>query len=121
MVSRTGSARWRSISVARSWSRSEPTSGYGGAKVAYVDEVRWIPVPDVATRVAQMETGELEFADDLNIDAFDRLQKSAQARPIIAKPYYWLVAVFNKKEGLMTNQKLRQAWQAAIEIGRAHV
>jgi peptide/nickel transport system substrate-binding protein len=26
------------------------------------------------------------------------------------------VAVFNKKEGLMTNQKLRQAWQAAIDI-----
>ena len=97
-------------------SRSEPTSGYGGAKVAYVDEIRWIPVPDVATRVAQMETGELEFADDLNIDAFDRLQKSAQTRPIIAKPYYWLVAVFNKKEGLMTNQKLRQAWQAALDM-----
>ena len=30
--------------------------------------------------------------------------------------YYWLVAVLNKKEGLMTNQKLRQAWQAALDI-----
>jgi peptide/nickel transport system substrate-binding protein len=96
--------------------RSEPTSGYGGAKTAHVDELRWIPVPDVATRVAQMETGELDFADDLNIDAFDRLQKSPNARPVVAKPYYWLVAVLNKKEGLMTNQKLRQAWQAAIDI-----
>ena len=38
------------------------------------------------------------------------------ARPVVAKPYYWLVAVLNKKEGLMTNQKLRQAWQAAIDI-----
>ena len=73
-------------------------------------------MPDVATRVAQMETGELDFADDLNIDAYDRLQKSANARPVVAKPYYWLVAVLNKKEGLMTNQKLRQAWQAAIDI-----
>jgi peptide/nickel transport system substrate-binding protein len=91
-------------------------NGYGGAKTVYVDEIRWVPVPDVATRVAQMETGELEFADDLNIDAFDRLQKSANARPVVAKPYYWLVAVLNKKEGLMTNQKLRQAWQAAIDI-----
>jgi peptide/nickel transport system substrate-binding protein len=91
-------------------------NGYGGAKTVWVDEIRWIPVPDVATRVAQMETGELEFADDLNIDAFDRLQKSANARPVVAKPYYWLVAVLNKKEGLMTNQKLRQAWQAAVDI-----
>ena len=87
-----------------------------GARSCYVDEIRWIPVPDVATRVAQMETGELEFADDLNIDAFDRLQKSPNARPVVAKPYYWLIAVFNKKEGLMTNQKLRQAWQAALDM-----
>ena len=97
-------------------SRSDKASGYGGAKTAWVDELRWIPVPDVATRVAQMETGELDFADDLNLDAYDRLQKSANARPVVAKPYYWLVAVLNKKEGLMTNQKLRQAWQAALDI-----
>jgi peptide/nickel transport system substrate-binding protein len=81
-----------------------------------VDEIRWVPVPEVATRVAQVETGELDFADDLNLDAFDRIKRNPGARPIVAKPYYWLVAVFNKKEGLMTNQKLRQAWQAAIDI-----
>jgi peptide/nickel transport system substrate-binding protein len=91
-------------------------SGYGGAKTAWVDEIRWIPVPDVATRVAQIETGELDFADDLNIDAYDRLKANPNVQPIVARPYYWLVAVLNKKEGLMTNQKLRQAWQAAIDI-----
>jgi peptide/nickel transport system substrate-binding protein len=96
--------------------RSEKPSGYGGAKIAYIDQIDWMPVPDVATRVAQMETGELDFADDLNADAYDRLQKSERARPIISKMYYWLVAVLNKKEGLMTNQKLRQAWQAALDI-----
>ncbi len=96
--------------------RSEKPNGYGGAKIAYADEVRWIPVPDVATRLAQIETGELDFADDLDPNGFDRLQKSASARPVIARLYYWLVAVLNKKEGLMTNQKLRQAWQAAINI-----
>jgi peptide/nickel transport system substrate-binding protein len=97
-------------------SRREPPSGYGGGKTAYVDEIRWIPVPDVATRVAQVETGELDLADDLNLDAYDRLKRAAEVRPVISKPYYWLVAVLNKKEGLMTNQKLRQAWQAAIDI-----
>jgi peptide/nickel transport system substrate-binding protein len=91
-------------------------SGYGGAKTAWVDEVRWIPVPDVATRVAQAETGELDFSDDLNLDAFDRLKANPNVQPVVAKPYYWLVAVLNKKEGLLTNQKLRQAWQAAIDI-----
>ena len=96
--------------------RAERANGYGGAKVAHVDEVRWIPVPEVATRAAQVETGELDFADDLSLDQYDRLARSATARPLVAKPYFWLIAVFNKKEGLMTNQKLRQAWQAAVDI-----
>ena len=96
--------------------RAEKANGYGGAKVAHVDEVRWIPVPEVATRAAQVETGELDFADDLSLDQYDRLARSATARPLVAKPYFWLIAVFNKKEGLMTNQKLRQAWQAAVDI-----
>jgi peptide/nickel transport system substrate-binding protein len=96
-------------------SRNEKPSGYGGGKAAYVDELRWIPVPDGATRVAQVETGELDFADDLIIDAYDRLARNPNVTPIVAKPYYWLVAVLNKKEGLMTNEKLRQAWQAAVD------
>ena len=61
--------------------RSEKPNGYGGGKTVYVDEVRWIPVPDVATRVAQVETGELDLADDLNADAYDRLKKNAERAP----------------------------------------
>src|SRR5437660_2168737 len=97
-------------------SRNEAPNGFGGGKTAYLDEIRWQPVPEVATRVAQVETGELDFADDLNLDAYDRLKKNPGLRPIVAKGNGWLVAVLNKKEGLMTNQKLRQAWQAAIDI-----
>jgi len=97
-------------------SRNEAPNGLGGGKTAYLDEIRWQPVPEVATRVAQVETGELDFADDLNLDAYDRLKKNPGLRPIVAKGNGWLIAVLNKKEGLMTSQKLRQAWQAAIDI-----
>jgi peptide/nickel transport system substrate-binding protein len=97
-------------------SRNEAPNGFGGGKTAYVDEIRWQPVPEVATRVAQVETGELDFADDLNLDAYDRLKRNPNLRPIVAKGNSWLIAVLNKKEGLMTSQKLRQAWQAAIDI-----
>ncbi|HWT81252.1 MAG TPA: ABC transporter substrate-binding protein, partial [Candidatus Methylomirabilis sp.] len=62
--------------------RNDKPNGYGGSKIAYADEIRWIPVPDVATRVAAVETGELDFADDLNPDAYDRLLKSPGARPV---------------------------------------
>src|SRR5262249_57797775 len=95
--------------------RSEKPNGFGGGKIAYTDEIRWQPVPEVATRVAQVETGELDFTDDLNLDAYDRLKKNSSLRPIVVIGNGWLIAVLNKKEGLMTSQKLRQAWQAAID------
>src|SRR5437588_10559734 len=97
-------------------SRNEKPNGYGGGKTAYVDEIRWQPVPEVATRVAQVETSELDFADDLNLDAYDRLKKNSNLKAMVGIGNGWLIAVLNKKEGLMTSQKLRQAWQAAIDI-----
>ena len=63
-----------------------------------------------------METGELELADDLNADAYDRLKASANARPIVSKMYYWLVAVLNKRRGPDDEPGGRQAWQAALDI-----
>ena len=50
-------------------SRTEKTNGYGGAKTVWVDEIRWIPVRTSPPGWPRWRTGELEFADDLNIDA----------------------------------------------------
>src|SRR5437762_8302994 len=40
-------------------SRNEPPIGHGGGKPAYVDELRWVREPEVATRVEQVQTGEV--------------------------------------------------------------
>jgi len=96
--------------------RPEPANGWGGRKIAYLDEIRWIPMPDVATRVAALESGEVDFADDLQPDAFSRIKENPKLQPLVVRPYGWPIGVFNKKEGLMTNQKLRQAIQMAIDI-----
>src|SRR2546427_405678 len=73
-------------------------SGYGGAKIAYVDELRWIPVPEAASRAAQLESGDLDVADDLVADGYDRLKANANVQPVIVKPYYWLVALVSKQQ-----------------------
>jgi peptide/nickel transport system substrate-binding protein len=62
--------------------RNEKPNGFGGGKTAWLDEIRWMPVPDVATRVAQIETGELDFTEQLNIDAYDRLVKNPGVRQV---------------------------------------
>ncbi|PYM62235.1 MAG: peptide ABC transporter substrate-binding protein, partial [Candidatus Rokuibacteriota bacterium] len=78
--------------------------------------IRWIPTPDVATRVAALESAEVDFADDLQPDAYDRVKANPKLKPIVVRPFSWAIGVFNKKEGLMTNVKLRLAIQAAIDV-----
>ena len=51
----TSTSGWSASTTTSPGARS-PTAT-AARKIAYVDEIRWIPVPDVATRVAQMETG----------------------------------------------------------------
>jgi peptide/nickel transport system substrate-binding protein len=86
--------------------RNEKPNGYGGGKTAYLDEVASSPVPEVATRVAQVETGELDFR---------RRPESRRVRPAEEEPEPppdRVQAVLlagrrpEQEEGLMTNAKL---------------
>jgi peptide/nickel transport system substrate-binding protein len=96
--------------------RSESPEGYGGRRTAYTDEILFIPVPDVAVRLAGVETGEYHFAQQIKPDQYDRIKTMAGVEARIVKPYGWITAVPNHKEGLMTNKKLRQAFQAALDM-----
>jgi peptide/nickel transport system substrate-binding protein len=96
--------------------RAEPADGYGGKRVAYVDEILFLPVPDVAVRVAGIETGEYHFGQQLKQDQYDRLRGVAGVEARVVKPSGWLAVVFNHKEGAMTSKKLRQAFQAALDV-----
>jgi peptide/nickel transport system substrate-binding protein len=96
--------------------RAEAPDGYGGKRVAYFDEILFIPVPDVAVRLAGIETGEYHFGQQIKQDQYDRIKSLAAVEPRIVKPYAWVTAVPNHKEGLMTSKKLRQAFQAALDM-----
>jgi len=96
--------------------RSEPARGYGGKKVAYVDEIQFIPVPDVSVRIAGVESGEYHFSDWITPDAYNRLMQNPRLDVMIVKPNEWIVGVFNKKQGLFTNRTLRQAVVSALDM-----
>jgi peptide/nickel transport system substrate-binding protein len=96
--------------------RADATDGYGGKRAAYTDEILFLPVPDVAVRLAGVETGEYHFAQQIKADQYDRIRGLSALEARIVKPYGWITAVPNHKEGLMTNRKLRQAFQAALDM-----
>jgi peptide/nickel transport system substrate-binding protein len=96
--------------------RTEPPSGSGGKRTAWVDEILFIPVPDTAVRLAGVESGEYHHAMFVKQDAWDRLRANPQLEARIVKPRGWGAAILNHKQGLMTQKKLRQAVQAALDM-----
>jgi peptide/nickel transport system substrate-binding protein len=96
--------------------RGEAASGLGGQRIAHVDELLFLPVPDYATRQAGIQTGEYNFIQQVKPDQYERLRSMPGVEPVIAKPYGWATIVLNMKQGLMTDKRLRQAVQAALDM-----
>jgi peptide/nickel transport system substrate-binding protein len=96
--------------------RREAPDGYGGRRTAHLDEILFIPVPDVAVRLAGVETGEYHFAGTINQDKYDGIKSRADITAAAVKPYGWITAVPNHKQGVMANKKVRQALQAVLDM-----
>ena len=96
--------------------RSEAPDGYGGKRTAYVDEIQFIPTPEVATRIAGVQTGEFHYAQSLKPDQYESLKAAPGVEPQIVKPYGWITAVPNHKQGIMATKKVRQAFQAVLDM-----
>jgi len=91
-------------------------SGYGGRKVAYLDEVVFVPSSEPASRVLGVEAGDFDLADWIPADAHERLAKLPRVKTLTVKPKEWIVAPFNMTAGRpLAKRELRQAAQAAID------
>ncbi len=95
--------------------RSEPSDGAAGRKNAYFDSIYVIPVPDSAVRIAGVKRGEYQFAETIPPDEYDRLRTDADLVPYVTDTANWLTAVFNNRSPLMSNKKIRQAFQTALD------
>ncbi|HEX6723154.1 MAG TPA: ABC transporter substrate-binding protein [Burkholderiaceae bacterium] len=98
--------------------RGEAASGYGGKRVASVDELRFVPVPNANTRVEGALAGQFHYADLLPIEALGRLEKApGKVVPLLTRSFGFPYLVFNTKEGSMSQLAVRQATQAALGPG----
>ncbi|WIM10452.1 ABC transporter substrate-binding protein [Enhydrobacter sp.] len=66
--------------------RSEPPSGLAGGKVAKVDRVEWIAMPDVQTQVAAIENGEIDMIESPGHDLLPLLSKDKNIKLFDSNP-----------------------------------
>jgi peptide/nickel transport system substrate-binding protein len=94
---------------------SEP-SGYAGRKSAFLDEIEFIPVPDEASRVAGLQAGEYDYLEEIIPDQINVLQDSPGVTIEILPPRSYGVVIMNTVGGPMSNQTLRQAVLASVDV-----
>ncbi|MEA3238652.1 MAG: ABC transporter substrate-binding protein [Candidatus Bipolaricaulota bacterium] len=97
-------------------SRGGDAFGYWGARTAYLDAIEFIPVPEVGTRVAGLESGTYDYATEISADLFDQLDSKADLQTLVVNPASYPYYIFNTKEGIMANVKMRQAILAALDM-----
>src|SRR5579864_2596219 len=96
--------------------RAEAPSGYAGRREALADEIMFFPVSQVATRIAGVQSGDYDIADNINLDAYASLTKDSRVVPEVVRPGNILTFFFNEKQGVMANVKARQAALAAMDM-----
>jgi peptide/nickel transport system substrate-binding protein len=96
--------------------RTEPASGYAGRRDALADEIFYYPVSQVATRIAGVQSGDYDIGIGINQDAYTSLTKDPRVVAEIIRPGSFLTFFFNKKQGVMANEKLREAVLVALDM-----
>jgi len=90
--------------------------GYGGMRVAAFDALRFIPVPDVGTRVAGLKAGDYDYAESIPGDLYADLEADSSVVTILnGGPIFGLVFMNSKDGPLQENFGLRRAIQTALD------
>lgn len=93
--------------------RDEDPNGYGGGREQYLDEIRFVPVPDPNTRIEGAVAGQFDYIDSIAVEAYDRIE-SGETDPVMLAPFGWPVFVMNTAEGVNSDINVRKAIQAAL-------
>ena len=91
-------------------------SGYGGEKIAYVDEIVFDIVADQTVAIAGLETGQYDFVRGAPGDEYERIKDHPNINAASSQFRAWLAICFNNRQGISSNVKFRQAFLAALDM-----
>lgn len=92
-----------------------PTSGGTGQKHAYLDEIVFKPMPTDSTRMQAVQTGLVDWAAG-TLDDYATASANASVTASLLAKQSSPTMVFNKISGVMADQRMRQAFLAALNM-----
>jgi len=99
--------------------RTEPKAGYAGTREMNLDGIKLIDVPDGNTKMAALETGQLDFADKISNDFIEIARGNSDLQAIITSPDHSPGMFINKSIPPFSSVKARVAIQLVIHYDDA--
>lgn len=96
--------------------RDEPKNGSAGGRRPYLDKIDYIEVPDAATRVAALQTGQTDLVTGVPHDFYDTLVADSQINVAVLMPFAKQMVATNKTQKPLNNPKARLAVQAITDV-----
>lgn len=103
---------------------SGTSDGYAGAKAQYLDAIEFVPMPEEASRVAAIRSGDVHHLEAVSPDQLDVLRRDDDLAIEVAPADVWLNLVLNLRSPSLAETEIRRAIQLALdhdEILRAAV
>ncbi len=95
--------------------RAEPASGLAGGKIAKVDRVEWLAMPDQQTAVNALISGEIDIIESPQHDLYPLLKKDRNVSLVVANKWgNQYIFRFNQLHKPFDNPKARQAMLYAL-------
>jgi len=96
--------------------RPEPADGLSGGKSVKVDRVELISIPDLATKAAALEAGEIDYVEIAPLDYIERLRRNPAITVGAPRGVDQFLAVLNINHAAppFDNVLVRRAAQAAV-------
>ena len=94
--------------------RDERPDGFAGGRVPYLDAIVIHAIPDSAVRAAGVDTNQFQVARVITPDLFPVYDLNPNVRTRVDSGSFTTVQ-FNKRQGVMTNPLIREAFNLAID------
>jgi peptide/nickel transport system substrate-binding protein len=93
----------------------EPASGYAGRRVAYVDAVRFVVIPDGSAAEAALATGEIDVVFEPSPLRLDEIRANG-ATVEIADGLSWNTLLIQTRDPALADPRIRRAIAHAIDL-----
>jgi len=95
--------------------RSEPPSGLAGGKIAKVDRVEWVSIPDTQTAINALQQGEIDMIEQPSHDLLPVIEKDRNVEIVIPDQLgSTYVLRFNWKQPPFNDVRYRRAAMVAL-------